>query len=269
MSSPSSLQSSRGTALITGASSGIGLDFSRVFAQVGYDLVLTARNEANLDRVAAEIRERHPNRTVRVVPSDLATPGAVEDLFAAVRREEVTVDVLVNNAGFARRGAFADSDLAVDLAMLRVNVDALTALTRLFVTEMVARRAGKILNVASTAAFLPGPYMATYYATKAYVLSFSEAIAEELRGSGVTVTCLCPGATRTQFAERAGVSDLPFFSSSLSMSSERVAWFGYRAMMNGETVAIPGGVNRLSARVFPVIPRRLLTKAIHRIQRPT
>jgi short-subunit dehydrogenase len=189
----------RKTALVTGASSGIGLDLAKRFAAEGYDVALVARSEGKLKEVAAALEAEHKVRA-HVVTADLAKAGAADALVAALDARGIDVDVLVNNAGYASYGAFAETDLADELAMIQVNVVVLTHLTKLLVRKMVAKRSGRVLNVASTAAFQPGPLMAVYYATKAYVLSFSEAIAEELRDTGVTVTALCPGPTRTAFA---------------------------------------------------------------------
>lgn len=266
MSSPR--RTGRGTALITGASSGIGLSFGHVLAGEGYDLVLVARNPDRLDQATEGLQRRYPARAIRAWAVDLATPDAAGAVFSRVRQEGIHVDVLVNNAGFGRQEAFAESDLSTDLDMLRVNVAALTALTRLFLGEMLPRGSGKILNVASTAAFSPGPYMAVYYASKAYVLSFSEAIAEELRGTGVTVTCLCPGATTTNFASRAGMDTSRVFRSRLVMSADAVAWAGYRGLLRGEAVVIPGVANRLGALGLRFVPHRLALPLIRRFQKP-
>jgi len=191
----------RETALITGASSGIGLDLARLMAP-GFDLIITARNQAGLENIAQELEIAHGNH-VHVIPADLAMPDAPQQVFAEIERRGLQVDILVNNAGFGSYGAFAESDHQTDLDMIQVNITALTSLAKLALPGMLARKRGRIMNVASTAGFQPGPLMAVYYATKAYVIMFSEAIANELKGSGVTVTCLCPGATATKFAGRA------------------------------------------------------------------
>ena len=182
------------TALITGASSGLGREFARLFAAAGYDIVLVARRRQELDALAAELPPRHGIRA-RVLVEDLADPMAPSRIFDHLKSEDVQISMLVNNAGFGEKGSFAMLGEKRQMDMLQVNIAALTHLTRLFLPGMLGRRQGRILNVASTAAFLPGPNMAVYFATKAFVLSFSEAIAEEVRGGGVTVTCLCPGPT--------------------------------------------------------------------------
>ena len=182
------------TALITGASVGIGRDLAELFARDGHHLVLTARNEGQLQELAAKLRDQY-HVNVEVIVQDLSVAGASQQIFE--RLQSKPIDYVVNNAGFGSHGLFAGAELQSQLAMLQVNIVALTHLTRLLLPGMLARKSGRILNVASLAAFLPGPYMAVYYATKAYVLSFSEALSSETAGSGVTVTALCPGATRT------------------------------------------------------------------------
>src|SRR6266550_6618870 len=214
------------TALITGASSGIGLDLARLFAKDGHDVILVARSEGKLREVAAGL-ERDFGVKAHVIVADLARPDAPRQLFDAL---PVDVDVLVNNAGFGVTGPFAGTDLAKELEMIQVNVVALTHLTKLLLPPMIARRRGRVLNVASTAAFQPGPLMAVYYATKAYVLSFSEAIADELRDSGVSVTALCPGPTETGFAAAANVGATRLFTMSKPADSRAVAEAGYEAM---------------------------------------
>ncbi len=243
----------RSNVLITGASSGIGADLARVFAREGHDLVLAARSRDRLDELARELRDGH-GAAVRVLPTDLSVPGAAGTLHERVAREGLEVDVLVNDAGFGMRGRFVELDPARQLDMIQVNLVALTELTRLFAADMVRRGAGRILNVASTAAFQPGPLMTVYCATKAYVLSFSEALAEELRGSGVTVTCLAPGATETGFGEIAGVSATRLFRSG-TMSSAAVAETAYVATRKGVALTVPGCRNRFlsaSVRLLPI-----------------
>src|SRR3954469_20394085 len=207
----------RQTALITGASGGIGLELARVFAAHGYDLVLVARSGGKLEELAAELRTGH-GIAARVIAKDLARPESPEDLARELEAAGVTVDVLINNAGFATFGPFVAADLHAELEELQLNVVTLTHLTKKLLPGMVARRRGGVLNVASTAAFQPGPFMAIYYATKAYVLSFSEALAEELAGTGVSVTALCPGPTATGFQQRAAMQDSKLFSGLLKVA---------------------------------------------------
>ena len=250
----------RRTALVTGASGGIGEDLARAFAADGWDLVLVARGRPALERVAAELAERH-GVSAHVVPADLARADAPRAVHDAVRALGVEVHALVNNAGFGLSGPFvatgpeAGTSLDGELDMLQVNAVALTHLSKLFLPEMVARGRGYVLNVASTAAFQPGPLMAVYYATKAYVLSFSEALAEELRATGVSVTCLAPGATRTGFQAVADMAESRLFRAGHVMSSEDVARAGYRGMLARRRLVIPGMVNRVMAHATRLVPR--------------
>ena len=250
------MNTSRKTALITGASSGIGVDFARLLSREGYDLFLVARSETKLHALATELGN------AKVIVADLASPDAPQRIFDA----SGGVDVLINNAGFGILGPFAETNLRKQLEIIQVNIAALTALTHLFLQPMRARNSGQILNVASTAAFLPGPLMAVYYATKAYVLSFSEALADELRGTRVTVTVLCPGPTKTGFAEVAGMEKSRLFNLMSVMSSEAVARYGLRAMQRGKRVAIPGIANKLGAQSVRVSPRRLVTTFVRKLQ---
>jgi len=250
------------TALITGASSGIGLDLARLFAKDGHDVVLVARSEGKLREIAAEL-ERDFGVTAHVIVADLAKPDAPRTLVAQL---PVDVDVLVNNAGFGVTGPFVETDLAKELEMIQVNVVALTHLTKLLLPPMVARRRGRVLNVASTAAFQPGPLMAVYYATKAYVLSLSEAIADELRDSGVTVTALCPGPTETGFAAAADMTTTRLFNIAKPMGSAEVARAGYEGMKRGRRVVIPGIKNKLLTQSIRVSPRRMVTMIVRKLQ---
>jgi short-subunit dehydrogenase len=254
----------RPVALVTGASAGIGKELARRFARGGHDLILTARRAGELHALAGELRAAGVG--ARVVPADLSDPAAPRRLFDEVAAAGLTVDVLVNNAGFGVYGPFAAADPDRLLAMVRVNVLALTELTRLYIPGMVARGRGRVLNVASTAAFQPGPLMAGYYATKAYVLSLSEALAHELRGTGVTVTCLCPGPTRTEFASAAAAEGSKLFDSPNVADAAPVADAGYRATMRGQRLVIPGLLNRLGAFGARLMPRPLMLRVIERIQ---
>src|SRR5579859_2603899 len=250
-------QKKRETTLITGASSGIGLDLAKLMAP-DFDLIITARNQSDLENVARELEAAHGNH-VHVIPADLSQSEAPEQLFAEIARRGLPVDILVNNAGFGSYGAFAESDHQTELDMIQVNITALTSLTRLALPGMLERKRGRIMNVASTAGFQPGPLMAVYYATKAYVISFSEAIANELRGAGVTVTCFCPGATNTGFAKRAGNDQSRVFKKFGAMSAEKVALDGYRALMEGRTLAVSGMQNWLVAQSTRFAPRSVIT----------
>ena len=235
------------TVLITGASSGIGRELARQFAGDGADLVLIARSEDRLRELAAELAAES-GVTVEVVPADLARPGSPDQIVQTLAQRQIEVDVLVNNAGFGRQ-----------LDMIEVNVAALTRLTALLLPAMLERRRGGILNVASTAAFQPGPNSAVYYATKAYVLSFTEALAEEVRGSGVRVSCLAPGPTDTGFAAQAGATGSRLFRRGV-MDAGRVARAGHDGLRRGKTVVIPGLRNRALAVGARLSPRILATK---------
>lgn len=257
-------QSTRQTALITGASGGIGLEFARIFAREGYNLVLVARTEKALNDLAADLRARH-GIEVRVIAKDLSQPAAPKELYDEVGDAGIAVDVLVNNAGFASYGPFAEIDLQKELEEIQVNVATLTHLSKLFIRPMLARKRGKILNVASTAAFQPGPLMAVYYATKAYVLSLSEAIAEEVRGQGVTVTALCPGPTESGFQKRADMQESKLVQGGL-MSASAVAEAGYKALMEGQTVVVPGLFNKVGTLLPRFVPRRMATRIVMNMQ---
>jgi short-subunit dehydrogenase len=237
----------RPLALVTGASSGIGADLARELAHDGYDLVLTARNTAALEKLAAELAVHGATGTV--IAADLNQPGAAASLANAIEARGLTIEVLVNNAGLGAVGRFDQGDPVRIGEMLQVNIVALTELTRLMLPGMVTRGHGRVMLVGSTAGFQPGPGMAVYFATKAYVLSFGEAIAEELRGTGVTVTTLCPGPTATNFAQIAGTSELAFFNSAARqvMSAAEVARLGYRGLKSGRRVVITGLLNRVVA----------------------
>jgi short-subunit dehydrogenase len=241
-------------ALVTGASGGIGWEFAQLLAAAGYDLALAARSR---DRLEAGARSLQSERgvTVSTVAIDLARPGSAAELFAQVP----WCDVLINNAGFANNGKFAQIDPGHVGEELQLDVVTLTELTRLYLPGMIDRRAGRILNVASTAGFLPGPNMAVYYASKAYVISFTEALAEELRGTGVTATVLCPGATKTGFQERAQVKNTPLIRFGLA-DARSVAKAGIDGMMRGKTVVVPGFTNKLVAISPKIAPRKLLVR---------
>jgi short-subunit dehydrogenase len=246
------------TALITGASGGIGYEIARFFAQDRHNLVLVARSQDRLEAVAAELRTQF-GVTVWPFACDLAEASAPQSLFDRVRREGLAIDFLVNNAGYGKLGLFSDVTLGESLGQIQLNITALTSLTKSFLGPMLERRSGRILNVASTAGFQPGPFMAVYYATKAYVISFSEAIANELAGSGVTVTCLCPGPTGTDFARRAGNDHSRLFQQMRPMTAKAVARDGYRAMMKGKTLVISGFRNWAVAESVRFTPRKLVT----------
>jgi len=241
------------TILITGASSGIGLELARCFAQEqfandGARIILVARNTAALEGLAAELR-RDWKVEVMVLTADLSLPETPKRIIAELAAKKISVDVLVNNAGFGALGNFAELSLPRQLEMLQVNITALTELTGLFLPGMIQRRRGGILNVGSVAGFQPGPGMAVYYATKAFVLSFTEALAEELAGSGFKISVFCPGPTETNFSQVARANKARLFKAN-KMSAEAVARIGHRAFRAGKVIAVPGGSNKLL--VFPV-----------------
>ena len=254
------------TVLITGASGGIGYDLAKLFARDHHNLILVARSEDKLTQVAAELAK--PGVSVKTIALDLTQSFAAKSIAEQLQSENLTIDILVNNAGFGSLGPFAemsDEDIA---GQINLNITALTELTRLILPQMIARRSGRILNVASTAGFQPGPLMAVYYATKAYVISFSEAIASEVRNSGVTVTCFCPGPTETGFAARAGNDKSRLFKKFGAMSSPKVALDGYRALMKGRTLAIAGMQNWMVAQSVRFSPRKLVTAISRWINEP-
>jgi short-subunit dehydrogenase len=255
----------RGTALITGASAGIGAELAKVFGEHKHDVILVARRQDSLEALAGQIEGRSGVRAT-VFPADLAQAGAPAELFEAIRGAELDVDILVNNAGFGLGGEFIETDLDTELRMIQVNITALTYLTKLFLPPMVQRRSGGVLNVASTAAFQPGPLMSVYYASKAYVLSFTEAIAEELRDSGVVVTALCPGPTATEFAQIAHVDVSRLFAFGVVADARSVAKFGYDSLQRGARVAIPGAQNKLIAQARRFAPRGVVTRVVRLIQ---
>lgn len=242
-------------ALVTGASMGLGRDYARLCAKDGMDVILVARSRDKLEALAKELEAAH-GITTYVVPADLDTRDAAEDIELAVNELGLTVDVLINNAGFGNTGPFVDAALEKELSMVHVNIESLVGLTHRFAKKMVAQKRGKILLVASTAAFQPAPGMAVYCATKAFVLSFGEALAYELRGTGVTVTTHCPGATATEFANTAGNADTALFQNkALVSTSIACAEHGYAAMQRGKGLSIHGVMNWLAAFFAQMSPR--------------
>lgn len=252
------------TALITGASSGIGLELAHLFARDGFRLVLLARNRNTLRQIGDDLQARY-SITVRIAPKDLAHPATPPELYQELQEAGVVLDVLVNNAGFGLAGAFQATDWNPEAEMMQVNMVAATHLTKLFLPQIRARE-GKILNVASTAAFQPGPFMSVYYASKAYLLSFSEALAEELSGTGVTVTCLCPGPVKTNFQRRAYLEGTAMVNSPLLVDVREVARIGYEGMKRGNRIVIPGWKNLVGVEMLRVSPRSVVTKIVRRLQ---
>lgn len=250
-------------ALITGASGGIGLELARLFAREGYRLIISARSEAGLHELARSL----PGTEVRVIPADLSRPGAAARLWEEAAATGWPVERLVNNAGFGTLGPFADMDTEKIDAMMELNMRTLTLLTRFALDSMRARGRGRILNVASTAAFQPGPYMAVYFATKAYVLHLSEALATELKGTGITVTALCPGPTQSGFWKSADAETSCLAQSGRLPTAEAVAWYGYRAMERGEAVTVHGWINRTGVFFTRLTPRALVRQIVARLSR--
>ena len=246
------------TVLITGASSGIGMELAREFAKHGHSIVLVARGIDKLEELARELRSKH-NIRAAVIGADLTQTSAPEQITKALAERNITVDVLVNNAGFGERGAFAQIDTQRQLDMIQVNITAVAHLTRLLIPGMIQRNAGGILNVASTAAFQGGPNMAMYYATKAFVLSFTEALHEEVAGTNVHVSCLCPGPTHTGFVAAAHIEGVNLFKMGAE-SAEAVAQVGYAAFEKNTAIAISGFKNKLTAFSTRFAPRAVARK---------
>jgi uncharacterized protein len=256
----------RKTALITGASGGIGKAIAEQFAKAGNDVVIVARNLAELEKIANEWQTKY-QITVTPIRADLAQNGSAQTLANDIITRKIEVAYLVNNAGFGLFGNFKDSALQDELEMMTINMTTLTVLSKLMLPS-VLKHQGKIMNVASTAAFQPGPYMAVYYATKAYVLSFSEALASELDGTGVTVTALCPGPTASGFQEKAAMHDSGLVKGKRLPTAEEVGALGYHAMMAGKRVYIPGAMNWLIAQSVRVTPRNMVTALVKTLSTP-
>jgi uncharacterized protein len=252
--------------LITGASSGIGKALAHQFAKDGYQLLLAARSVTKMQATADEL-QRQFKVSVTVIGADLETTEGPVNLHGEIKARGIVLSALVNNAGYGTFGEFKDSPLAPEVAMMQLNMNTVVMLTKLFLPDLLATR-GKILNTASTAAFQPGPYMAVYCATKSFVLSFTEAIASELEGSGVTVTALCPGPTTSGFQNKANLSNSGLIKDKKLPTSEEVAALGYRAMQRGQRVYIPGFVNWVMAQSMRFTPRNLATKVVKIMLKP-
>ncbi len=233
------------TALITGASSGIGKALARKFANRGYDIVAVARDAAMLNELADELTG-YRDTSVIVIAKDLTQESAPQEIYDELKARNIVIDVLVNDAGVGHRGTFHETELQKSINILRLNVEALTRMTKLFLTDMVARNNGKILNVGSVASFEPGPLAAVYHASKAYVLSFSEAIAEEIKGKNVQITVVCPGPTDTDFFRKAGMEDIKPAEKDAVMEAQEVANIGYEALIKGELLVVPAPSSQLS-----------------------
>jgi len=247
------------SALITGASSGVGLHLANEFAKHGHPLVLVAPVAANLQAIALELKSAGAP-LVRTIAKDLEKPVSPQEIFDELARDLIYIDILVNNAGSAQRGRFWEIDIEDDMSVLRLNIDAVLRLTKLFLPPMIEHRRGRILNVASVAGFEPGPLMAVYHASEAFVLSFTEAVATELAGTGVTATALCPGPTDTDFLEKSGVVGARLFQKTSVIAPEHVAKAGYEALMAGDRVAVPGLANKIIAFSRRLLPESTLAK---------
>lgn len=247
--------------LITGATTGIGYELAKLFAKDKFDIIIIARNEVKLKETTAELQKEF-NVNVKFISKDLSVRNSAKEIYSELQGENISPEVLVNNAGFGSHGAFSESDPENDIDMINLNITSLVTLNRLFLNDMLKKNSGRIMNVASTAAFQPGPYMAVYYATKAFVLSFSEAVSEELSGTNVTVSCLCPGPTETEFQYRAGIKETKMMNrkSFTVMTAEEVALIGYESLMKGKRTIIPGLVNKSGAFLVRFLPRKLIAK---------
>jgi len=257
-------QENYATALVTGASSGIGLELAKRFASEGYALILVARNTEALHGIARDLTQAH-RVPVKVLGKDLTGENAAAEIYESLGEDAKKVSALVNNAGIATYGPFSEIPIEHQRQLLRLNVTALTELTGIFLKDMIAKGRGKILNVASTAAFQPGPLMAVYYASKAFVLSFSEALSYELKDTGITVTALCPGPTRTKFQERAAIGDIRTFKYG-SMNAEKVARKGFDGLMKGKRVIIPGLLNKILAVLVSCSPHQIVLPVVKFLQ---
>ena len=252
-----------GTALVTGASEGIGYELTRLFAENGYDVVMVARSKDRMKEIADEV-ENEFGISAQVIKKDLSVPGSSEEVY----EKSPEIDVLVNNAGIGTCGFFHENDTEREVDTVRLNVETPTHLTRVFLEDMVERDEGRILNVSSMAAFQPGPTMAVYYATKAYLLSFSEALSNELKSTGVSVTALCPGPTETAFIQKAGEENSRINEGD-KMSQRTVAEAGYNGLMKGKNVVVPGFKNRMLVRLTKIAPKSLVIRVVRYLQEPT
>lgn len=255
----------KSTALITGASSGIGLELAKIHAQKGDNLILVARNEASLNQLKAELVTLY-SVEITIIAKDLSKLNAANELYSEIKAKDITVNFLINNAGFGDYGFFHEADWNKINEMIQLNITALTQLCHLFIPDLIVTKNARIMNVASIAAFIPGPLMAVYYASKAFVLHFSEAIANELQGTGVSVTALCPGPTESGFQAAANLEGSKMIKDKKFPSSKQVAEFGYRSMMNRKTVAIEGTMNCLMANSARFTPRNMVAKIVRNMQ---
>jgi short-subunit dehydrogenase len=260
-------RSAKDRVLVTGASGGIGYELAKLFARDGHNLVLVARDGAKLQQVARELKAAHHIHCI-VFEGDLSVPGSPDALFQEIQKASADVGILVNNAGFGSLGPFHKLPLEDQLQMIQLNVTSLAHLTHLFLPQMIARKRGRIVNIASIAAYQPGPFMAVYYATKAFVVSFSEAIANELHGTGVRVTAICPGPTTTNFGRRAGAEGSALFSKGMTMDAATVARVGYDGMKKNKTVVVVGWKNKILSTAGRLAPRSLTANIARTLNEP-
>lgn len=252
-------------ALITGASSGIGLELAKLFAQKGHDLVVTARRKERLDELKSELEKQY-NITVTVFAADLAEPDAPQSVYDFTRQHNLEIDFLINNAGIGDYGFFHECDWEKNATIIDLNIRSITHLTRLYLPDLIKKERAYVMNVASTAAFQPGPLMSVYYASKHYVLAFSEAIANELSDTGVTVTTLCPGPTESEFQQEANMEKSKLFDRFPVATSKEVAEYGYKALLKGKRVAIHGIMNKPASKITGLFPRSWVTAVVRKIQ---
>jgi Short-chain dehydrogenases of various substrate specificities len=256
------------TVLITGASGGIGYELAKVFAEKGFNLVLVARSSAKLNELKKELLSEF-EISVKIIVKDLTKENSAGEIYLELEKENIQIAVLVNNAGVGAYGRFYNIDLDRQKDMIRLNIISLVELTHLFLPSMLSNKKGKILNVASTAAFQPGPLMAVYYATKSFVLSFSQALLNELQGTGISVTALCPGPTESGFQKAASIEKVRLVRTGIVPSSKKVALYGYNALMKDKPVAVEGTLNKLLVFAVRFVPRKLITSVVRKLQEIT
>ena len=250
------------TVLITGASSGIGYEFAKLFAEKGYDLVISARRKERLE----ELKKLFPDSNIEIIPCDLSLDNGAKYLYDKVQEKGITVNILINNAGFGLFGEFKETDLEKEENMINLNIKALVALTKLFLKDMLEKDHGKILNVASMAAFQPGPYMSVYYASKAFVLSYTEALRNELRNTKVKVSALCPGPVKTEFEKSANLENSKLFSVMKPITAEKVALTAYKGMEKNKGIIIPGFANKVTIFMSRFASRNFVVNTARKIQ---
>ncbi len=254
------------TVLITGASSGIGYEFAKIYAKKGYNLVITARRKNNLDRIKQELESFDTSICVDIIVLDLSKQNSAKELYEVVKQRGILIDTLINNAGFGVYGNFIETDIEKEIDMIELNIKSLVVLTKLFLKDMVSRNNGTIINVASTAAFQPGPLMSVYYASKSFVLSFTEAIRNEVRDTNVNISVLCPGPTDTEFEKSASLEESSLFTKLKVMKPEKVAIIGYKGINRNKSVIIPGILNNILITFNKIIPRVLVINIVRKLQ---